>query len=425
MPSVQILPQDRPFDFRQVQQMNQSISNLFQTVENQRIKNEERNIANIIANTDPISATGQPKSPFEINQEIKSKIDLSRKQRGKPGLFGIFDTTAVPSTPTPTERALTAQGISSLFGAQEEARALEDRELKRRLTEAQIGATEALAQERRADATGGFDTLTPSTQTSIINSLTDITNKSLSNIIGKPVSISDRTRKGTGTEAMATLDTQPFEVYTDVYNHVRGLNINKEDQDAILESYRTRLLAQNADEVEQFHDMLDRGVDLNALKQNNLNATDNFSDTFIQARQDAKGVRTVSELANLKKDPGKMDELKLSLARSMDAFNDDNILAVRENILDNEKLSDADVNFILDNILGTPLSFEDEKAEEEIINKSSNPEAFEKALNAILAEALRTSKDDEEYRKDYRDIIEALKISESVDTTLNQIQAQL
>jgi hypothetical protein len=428
MPSIQVLPQDKPFDDRQIINMNKSLSNLFQTVETQRIKNEERNIANIISSVEPVSATGVAKTPLQINQEIKSKINLSRQQKGKPGLFDMFNANALPSSITPTEQALNRQGLASLFGAQQSQQEAQQRQQKSRLVEAQIGATEALGAQRRADSAGGFNTLTPSTQTSIINSLTDITNKSLSNIIGKPVSITDRTKKGTGAEAIATLDSQPFDVYQDVYDHVKGLNISKEDQDGILQSYRKRLLAQNADEVEQFHDMLERGIDINVIKQDNLDATNKLAETVSGLGKTAirsKLLPRGSEIKEIKKDQGKMDELKLTLARDMNKFDADNLLAVKENILDNTDLSDADIDFILEDILGKPLSFEDEEAERDIANKSSNPQSFETELDAILAESLRTSENDEEYKNDYKDIIKALKISESVDTTLNQIKAQL
>lgn len=128
MPPVGTLPQDKPFDMSQINNMTQSISNLFKTVDNQRVRNQERNIQNIISSVNPLDvATGKAKSPLQINQEITSKINLDRQQRGKPGLLDMFNQNILPNQLAPTERALQQSGLNLLLNNQASQRAEEDR----------------------------------------------------------------------------------------------------------------------------------------------------------------------------------------------------------------------------------------------------------------------------------------------------------
>lgn len=143
MPSVQILPQDRPSNVGQeIQLVTQALSNLSNVIEREREKNQERTFANIISNVNPKKPSGEFKSPFEINQEIQSKIQIDRQSKGKPGLLGFLDTSRTPRGLSPTEQALSQSGLQGLLGGQDERQQRELRQLQITRQEQEIGAFE-------------------------------------------------------------------------------------------------------------------------------------------------------------------------------------------------------------------------------------------------------------------------------------------
>jgi len=454
MPNVQVLPQDRPFDQSQIREMNQSITNLFQTIENQRIKNEEKNITNIIRSVNPLDiTTGQAKSPLQMNQEIQGKIDLDRKQRGKPGLFDIFNTQALPTGVTPTEQALNQSAIANILGAQQSQFAQEDRqrriekeelgieagqfsleqgrilgrtaegvtaerERETRQQEATIKATEALTVQRaRGKVT------TPAQQKSIRDDLLDVADAILSSLAGKAVSLGDRTQKGTGAVAFDTLSSDPIGIYSSIFDRARSLNIPKEEQDEQLRSIRSTLFKDFPD-TEQVHDMLDRGININKLKDNNKDITKKLATNFIELRDKQKGITSKTEFKNFKdKD---LDTFKLNVLRKLNISEgdlDDNIVALKDNFFDEDSLDDKDKLFIEDT-LSEPFSFVDEKKEETIENKSKDKDKFIDAfsdVNLHLAKTFTLNGYEEEYKR----LINLLENSKDVDNTLQNIKNEI
>jgi hypothetical protein len=105
MPPISIVNKRQNNFAQDLQLMNQSIANLSNVLESQRQKNEQKNIANIISSVNPTDpSTGKAKSPFDIQREITTRINLDRAGRGKPGILNILDTTALPQGPTPIEQ---------------------------------------------------------------------------------------------------------------------------------------------------------------------------------------------------------------------------------------------------------------------------------------------------------------------------------
>lgn len=410
--AIQILPQKQPFDSGQITRMTQSISNLFNVVEQQRVKNEEKSIQSIISTVSPMGPDGLAKSPFEINQEIKSKIDLSRKQKGKPGLFDIFNTSFSPQGPTPTEQALNQTAIGSLFGVQGQQRSERDRLIKNRLVEAQITATQQLGAQRGASAFG----VKPSVSKSITDDLQDTMDAYLSSQGQASVSLRDRTSKGTGKVAFELLKEDPTGTYRAVYNKANSLNIPKAEIDAQLNSIIQGNFSEFP-EVEQLHNLLERGIDVDKL----LNATAGLSSKLANRIIDKQTITLPrsGEFSAFKAGGFNVDDELMDAMRSLGKgiSMEDGIYAITENIYDNDDLDTKQKNNLID-FIEDGLSFEDDDRELEIAKGNIN---IYIKMNKYLAILFNESKDNDDYRNKYKEALETFAKLDNLDEALTKL----
>jgi hypothetical protein len=303
MPPLRVLPQKTPFDPNQIAQMNLSIQNLFNTVEKERTKNQDRHVARIISDIKPRMTDGTPKTKLELNQEIQDRVrksNLDRQPSGVLGaLFGGLSTTAPPTGLTPLEQGLTKSTFSNLLG-------------------------------------GEHKKLSPSAQGGVLDDFVGVTNSVLSDILGKPVSITDRSKKGTGIEALDALDANAVEVYNKVYKHGKALGMSGPQLNRLLGQYAATHMSGNQKDIDTLHETLVGGQDFDTLKDDVFEPSKTIVDEFVKQREAQSGFTDKGELENLQKDKVAMDLMRLILVKTMKDASSSRLLALKENLRDKE-----------------------------------------------------------------------------------------
>jgi hypothetical protein len=369
---------------------------------------------------------------------------MSRANKGKPGLFDIFNTSFAPQGSTPTEQGMQQFAISSLLGAQGQQQKSQDRTLRNRLTEAQIGATKAQTVQRLSS--GGVDPLTPSSEGTISNSITDGLNNAISSDIGLSVDlegtsgkeielkVGDKKEKKTpGQHALDTVMSDPYRYLDGVLNDIDSRNLRDTDKknqtDMIIRKHFGTIPQQDIDAYLQ---MRKDGVTLDDVKAEISNVTDEIIDNFsatrkLRDKENPKGFDTnKKQLKSLLGNERASDIVKLNLIKDMNAKGKElsprNLLGLKEDIMSasNDELDDNEKNFLNEILSSIQPEFDRAgQIREDKINKTFQIE--ESVLNDMFSKLLNRSVSSE-YQKLYEGMLTKFEGIKDKQEFINKIQ---
>lgn len=119
--AIQILPQDRPYDYTDLDRFSLALQGLGETIQKERIRKDEQAFQEVISNISPYAEDGTKKTHQQILSEIETGIKNVRGQapQTKPGIQNILHNMFMPrmSRPgtTPTEQFIKGQRLQYLM----------------------------------------------------------------------------------------------------------------------------------------------------------------------------------------------------------------------------------------------------------------------------------------------------------------------